>query len=602
MDDAPGTIVAFHDVSASFHGVQVLQHVSLTVERGEVHAITGAPGSGKSTLAAVLSGERRRFAGEVEINSRRFRSLTPSAARSLGVAVIRQRLTAIPSFTVGETIFPDALPLGRFFHIRERELRDRSQTLLRRFNTNIDPRQKMKDLTYDQRCVVALAAACAIEPDVLIFDEITSAFPTPLLDAAHRIMDETVARGGAVLFITSRPKDVFDLADRVSVLHEGSVTSTRRTTDVDKAKLVDLTYALASSGRELRETNAELQRYKAFNEDIIRSLPVGVVILDSDRTPYIVNGEAARILGYDETRVMSFSWLLAQLADAVRRDVAYAVEQGIARDFTEVPHGDETILNIRVLPFTSHRYDFLGTILLFSDVTHDFQMRSFMTQAEKTNSIALLAAGIAHEINNPLAIVLNHVDMLKRHSKGMPENEHRVEVIDNELHRIRETIRSLLSFSHPDEGEMTRVSIGNAVTEAFNLMEHRLSDHNLNVDVQLPSTDATIVGNENQLIQLVINLVSNALDATGGSGTIAVELEIDFETGFAVLHVSDSGPGIPPGLETRVFDPFVSTKKDSSHAGLGLALCRHIAASHRGTLQYHRHSGITDFVAYLPIA
>lgn len=600
MDEAPATIVAFHDVSASFHGVPVLKNVSLTVRRGEVHAITGAPGSGKSTLAAVLSGERSRFAGEVEIKSRRFRSLTPSVARSLGIAVIRQRLTAIPSFTVGETIFPDALPLGRFFHIRERELRDRSRTLLRQFNTDIDPREKMKDLAYDQRCVVALAAACAIEPDVLIFDEITSAFPTQLLDAANKIMNETVARSGAVLFITSRPKDVFDLADRVSVLHEGSVTSTRRTTDVDKVKLVDLTYALASSGRELRETNAELQRYKAFNEDIIRSLPVGVVILDSDQTPYIVNGEAARILGYDETREMSFSWLLGQIA--VHEDVASAVEQGIARDFTEVPHGEEAILDIRVLPFTSHRYDFLGTILLFSDVTHDFQMRSFMTQAEKTNSIALLAAGIAHEINNPLAIVLNHVDMLKRHSGRTPESERRIEAIDNELHRIRETIRSLLSFSHPDEGEMARVSIGTAVNEAFNLLEHRLSSHNVDVDVQLPSTNAIVAGNENQLIQLVINLVSNALDATGGSGTIAVELETDLETGFAVLHVSDSGPGIPPELETRVFDPFVSTKKESSHAGLGLALCRHIAASHRGTLQYHRHGGITDFVTYLPLA
>ena len=602
MSAEASVLGAFHSVSVTRNSVKVLKEVSFTLRQGEVHAITGAPGAGKSSIVAVFCGEVLRFSGEVEIHGKRYRSFSPVLSRELGIATVRQRLAAVPSLTVSETLFAPRLPTGPFYRIREKALRERARSLLLQFGARIDPRTKMRELSYDQRCVVALAAAASREPSILVLDEVTSSFSSKLLDLVHRTVAETVERGGAVLFVTSRPKDVFDIADRVTFVHDGEITSTRRTTDVDKVKVVDLTYSLATSREELRETNEELQKYKQFNEDIIRNLPVGVVILETNRTPYIVNAEAARILRYDGSAVMSLSWLLTQLDESVREEIARAVEEGITKDWTEVPHNNETVLDIQVLPFTGHKYESLGTILLFTDVTYNFQMRSFMLQAEKTKSIALLAAGIAHEINNPLAIILNHVDMMKRHAEENPEGERRLEVIDSELHRIRLTIQSLLSFSHADEGEQMSIDLRSVVTEAHRLWQHRSTQKGVDLQLEVPESPVVVRGNENQLIQLLLNLLSNAFDACGDPPDVRVELSRDDASGYAVLHVIDNGPGVGCEQEGAIFDPFFSTKDEPLHAGLGLALCRNIAATHRGSLHYQRLGDLTDFMLFLPAA
>lgn len=606
MNTTERTLAAFHAVSMTRNSVPVLKNVSFSLKSGEVHAVTGAPGAGKSTIVAILSGETTRFGGEIEVHGVRYRTFSPAQALALGIATVRQRMAAVPSLTVSETLFASHLPTGAFFKIRERELRERSRALLGPYGAEIDPRSRMRELTYDQRCIVALAAAVSQHPSILILDEVTSTFSSTLLDLVHDSVAETVSRGGAVLFVTSRPKDVFDIADRVTFVHDGQVTSTRRTTDVDKIKLVDLTYSLATSRQELRESNLELQRYKQFNEDIIRSLPIGVVILETNRSPYIVNGEAARILGYDEQRVLSFEWVLAQLEPSVREELRHAVTEGITKDWTDVPHNNDTALDIRVLPFTGHKYENLGTILLFTDVTYNVQMRSFMLQAEKTKSIALLAAGIAHEINNPLAIILNHADIMKRHSQHGSDGDRRLGVIDQELHRIRSTIQSLLSFSHTDEGALKPLDLRSVVVEAYRLIEHRVADDEARIETKIPDRDVQVLGNENQLIQLLINLVSNALDACCPPNAditvprVRVQLEPDDGSGYVALHVLDNGPGITTEREQLVFDPFFSTKPETVHAGLGLALCRNIAATHRGSLHYQRVGDLTDFVLVVP--
>jgi ribose transport system ATP-binding protein len=240
-------------LTKAYSGVPVLQSVGLAVDAGEIHALLGANGAGKSTLIKCVSGAISPDAGEIEIDGRTFGSLTPRESRANGVAVIYQDLSVAPSLTVAENIFLGA-ELRRGPFVRRRAQRAEARTLLARVGSDVDPRTTVAELSGADQQVVEIAKALRLQSRLLILDEPTAS----LTDAEVRVLMSQLRalkeHGLPILYVTHRLGEVFQIADRVTVLRDGRVVLSAAVTEVTRADLVDAIVGPRPDGaQELRE-------------------------------------------------------------------------------------------------------------------------------------------------------------------------------------------------------------------------------------------------------------------------------------------------------------------------------------------------------------
>lgn len=227
-------------------------------------------------------------------------------------------------------------------------------------------------------------------------------------------------------------------------------------------------------------------------------------------------------------------------------------------------------------------------------------------QTEKLSSLGTLVAGIAHEINNPIGIIANRVEVLR-----LEHDEHRLDetltedlaVIHRHAHRVGEITRALLTYARQASQEQAPLDL-NAVIRSALLLWQPQTPQQVRVSTALEPRLPPIMGNFTQLQQVVINLLSNALDATSQGGTIRIHTRNGAGPLPAVtLEVSDTGVGIPPAHLSKVFDPFFTTKPPGKGTGLGLSVCLGIVQDHQGTITVRSQEGQgSTFIVRLPVA
>lgn len=218
-----------------------------------------------------------------------------------------------------------------------------------------------------------------------------------------------------------------------------------------------------------------------------------------------------------------------------------------------------------------------------------------LVRAEKLASVGRLAAGIAHEVGNPLAAIGNYVEILRRHGAD-PST---VQALEHEAQRIDAIVRGLLEYSRPRESAFEPLHLGNVLTDTVQLLERqgvlREVRHEVAVDPHAP----LVLGDRQALQQLCVNLLLNAVDAAGAGGKLAIDVRA--RDGWAALAVADSGPGVPEPLRAQVFDPFFTTKEPGKGTGLGLAIVQRIVEDHGGRILIEDSPlGGASFVITLP--
>jgi len=232
-------------------------------------------------------------------------------------------------------------------------------------------------------------------------------------------------------------------------------------------------------------------------------------------------------------------------------------------------------------------------ILLFKrDVTREKEFQAQFYQAEKMATVGALAAGVAHEINNPLTAILGFAQGLKRRNarlEGKIDQELQedfkeyTETIIKECLRCRDIVRTLLTFSRPTVSSLGQVDLNQCVTDTLFVLKHHFKEQrNLTVTTLLSENLPQIIGDESQLKQVIINLLTNALDATSDGGTILIKTLA--ENGKATLVIEDTGCGIPLELQDKLFEPFFTTKPVGKGIGIGLSTCYTIVKNHHGDI------------------
>jgi len=235
-----GTLLRLTEISKAFDGVQALRGVSFELRAGEVHALVGENGAGKSTLIKIVTGAHRADAGTVEIGGRAVVENSPLVSRSLGVAAIYQQPALFPDLTVAENVALGFEPRGAWRRVRWGERRARARGLLERIGARIDEDLPVSALTMPEQQLVEIARALGADARALIMDEPTASLPERDADNLFRIIRELRGQGVGIIYISHRLDELASLADRVTVLRDGSAVATRAMKEVDRAELIRL--------------------------------------------------------------------------------------------------------------------------------------------------------------------------------------------------------------------------------------------------------------------------------------------------------------------------------------------------------------------------
>ncbi|MEO3860201.1 sugar ABC transporter ATP-binding protein [Acrocarpospora sp. B8E8] len=238
MADTPPPVLALRGVSKSFGAVRALREVSLALPAGEAHALAGENGAGKSTLVKILSGVHRPDAGQILLDGEPVEFHGPADAQAAGVAVIYQEPTLFPDLSVAENIFMGRQPRGRLGRIDRRAMRAQAGALFTRLGVPLDPEQPARGLSIADQQLVEIAKALSRDARVLIMDEPTAALSgtevTRLFGVARSLRDQ----GCAVLFISHRLDEIFDLCQRVTTLRDGGYVAGDLIADITPDDLV----------------------------------------------------------------------------------------------------------------------------------------------------------------------------------------------------------------------------------------------------------------------------------------------------------------------------------------------------------------------------
>jgi two-component system NtrC family sensor kinase len=347
--------------------------------------------------------------------------------------------------------------------------------------------------------------------------------------------------------------------------------------------------------RRLQQQITDFERLKDFNENIVESINIGVFAVDlNDR---IESWNAQMEVMYALPRAEALRRPLAEVFPAEFIDQFHNLraEQGVSTIYKfrfTTPAGEARTANITIAPLLNRDFQAVGRIVIVDDLTDKIHLEEQLTQAEKLSSIGLLAAGVAHEVNTPLAVISSFTQMLAKQLKADPANAHLTPVLEKitkQTFRASEIVNGLLNFSRTGSGEFTRVDINAMLRDTVVLLEHQLRSGRIEVQLNLASNLPAIQGNLGKLQQVVLNLIMNAKDAMQERGFGQISIATEQHAGIVQIVVSDDGSGMPPEVLRRIYDPFFTTKGSPKQGhrkgtGLGLAVTYGIMQEHAGKI------------------
>jgi two-component system, NtrC family, sensor kinase len=249
--------------------------------------------------------------------------------------------------------------------------------------------------------------------------------------------------------------------------------------------------------------------------------------------------------------------------------------------------------------------DNLRYVCYYKDITEEKKLQLQVVQSEKMAGIGQLAGGVAHELNNPIGVILSFTQFSMETARDIGDEEliDNLQEIEAAAHRCKGIVGGMLEFSRPSlDEQMAQVSLVEIVEKALFLVSTQRASRNVEIVKELAEDLPLVIGNNNQLLQVFINLVRNAIQAMDSGGTLKLLAVTDKRQQIRV-SVADSGPGIPPDKLNRIFEPFFTTKAPGEGTGLGLSVSYGIIERHQGLIEVESEMGEgATFTVVLPAA
>jgi PAS domain S-box-containing protein len=356
--------------------------------------------------------------------------------------------------------------------------------------------------------------------------------------------------------------------------------------------LKQISSSLRLSRQELAEANRQLAVLKEFSENIIESLPLGVATLDEALRVKYWNSGMEMITGVEK-------------ADALGRAAAKPLTCLEPRLFDPlVPEGEVTcrrnfdpqiVLKVNVSRLTGAQK---GYVLVLENITEKKKIEEELFRATKHASVGRLAAGVAHEIGNPLASISSLVQELQTENLT-PFASSSLGTINQQVHRIARIVRNLGDFARLYPHQKTPTSLREILENTLNLVRYDKNFKKIEIHTDVQDTPPIKI-DPDQIQQVFLNLMLNARDAMPEGGSL--DISVRKENGFVEMLFADTGAGIDPEVRDKVFDPFFSTKGPAHGTGLGLSICYSIIKDHGGSIELDSEKGRgTRFIIRIPL-
>lgn len=350
-----------------------------------------------------------------------------------------------------------------------------------------------------------------------------------------------------------------------------------------------------------------LARERGLLETVFQSIQEGVMVLDGEGRLSYGNRAAERLLGFEADKVRGRS-MVRYLHDLDWEHLTDLGTDGawkhlLSREI-EVSYPEHRFLSVYAVPLPDNEKEGKGVLIILRDITRDRQQEASLVEGERLNAVKLLAAGVAHEIGNPLNALNIHLELLMRELAPLPEEQREslselVQIARSEVGRLDAIITQFLRALRPTKPQLVLADIGALLRETLDLMRTEIENRRIDVAVANAEGTPRIPIDPAQMKQVFFNLIKNSLEAMPDGGTMAISLTVG--DAYLTLDFLDSGMGIAPDDFSRIFEPYHTTKEAGN--GLGLMIVQRIIQEHGGQIEVSsKPNAGTRFRILLPLA
>jgi signal transduction histidine kinase len=348
-------------------------------------------------------------------------------------------------------------------------------------------------------------------------------------------------------------------------------------------------------GRLVKEFNALAIHLEKVQRELEKSLAILQTVVDSITDPLaLISKDCEIILENNAFK----NWKERECAKELIEEV---LEEKKAKTRYYEGKGGK-IYNIHVYPVFEKGNAVEKAIILVEDITERKKMEERMFLLEKYASLGQIAAGIAHELNNPLSGMLLIVKELQKDNLSTDEKLQYLSLLYEGMLRIQSILRELLQFSRAEEVKAETIDLVDVLEKSLGLIAHLISKNGIELKKDYEDDRIWVKGDAKKLGQVFLNLILNAIQAMEAEAQKSLTIKVEVEREHAVVAISDTGPGIPEELKLKVFEPFFTTKPPGQGTGLGLTVALAIIQKHQGDLWFETSSSGTTFYVKLPLA
>jgi len=358
---------------------------------------------------------------------------------------------------------------------------------------------------------------------------------------------------------------------------------------------------LAASKAVLEKSETKYRRIFEDSMDLI-------FVADHEGRLRDINPAGVRMLGYDARRsLMAAETLLSILEDPHegRELMSETQARGFVKD-RECALRTRSGGELAALLSMTVRLDAAGRVTEYEGIVKDITQRKLMhrqlLQADRLASVGQLAAGVAHEINNPLGLILGYTQLLLREAPQAEAVEEDLQTIEKQTRNCKKIVEDLLNFARKSGTQMGAVNVNDALSAVIDVVRNQLELDSIVIQTQLDDDLPDIAGDSEKLKQVFMNLLINARQAIGTNGRISIASGAAADGRTVMITVTDDGPGIAPDIQDKIFDPFFTTKPTGQGTGLGLSVSYGIIEDHQGEIEVASEVGRgTTFHIRLPV-
>lgn len=336
-----------------------------------------------------------------------------------------------------------------------------------------------------------------------------------------------------------------------------------------------------------RSARTSLVQVRAFSDSLVSRIPIGLVALDRDGRVTALNSVAETTLAIDYTDVTGLparEVIPAALVDALAGD-AGLVEKEI---LCPVADGRRIPMDVSAATLTDDGGQVFGQVILFKDLTEIRALHDELEKNRRLASVGRLAAGVAHEIRNPLSSIKGFATYFKEKYRDSDQDQEVAAILIQEVDRLNRVVGQLLEFSRPLAIHRQAVRLKPFIEEAVKLVARQSSQTGVTTTLEMVDETLAAVMDADKMSQVMLNLFLNALDAMPGGGRLTVRVSNN-GNGWVQIQVADTGEGIDPTDQPHVFEPYFSTKNTGT--GLGLAIVHNIVKAHQGDILVESRPG-----------